>query len=136
MEYEYKCPEGAYPLQDFHEICRVCTPFQFALVDEISTDLLKGLRSYWGYKLMGRAFPQIFSAPYRQTYASDPKNLRAARTCLMSSITMPSLVGLRFHLPQGRPKTMSVCLFVGQAFQHQRLCTRFHHKGVGLQKRF
>jgi len=25
---EYKRPTGAYPLRDFHQICRVCTPFQ------------------------------------------------------------------------------------------------------------
>ena len=25
---EYKRPAGAYPLRDFHKICRVCTPFQ------------------------------------------------------------------------------------------------------------
>ena len=25
---EYKRPAGAYPLHDFHKICRVCTPFQ------------------------------------------------------------------------------------------------------------
>jgi len=27
---EYKRPAGAYPLRDFHKICRVCTPFQGA----------------------------------------------------------------------------------------------------------
>ena len=31
---------------------------------------------------------------------------------------------------------MSVCLFVRHAFERQRLCGRFHHEGVGLQKRF
>jgi len=25
---EYKRPTGAYPLRDFHKICRVCTAFQ------------------------------------------------------------------------------------------------------------
>ena len=25
---EYKRPTGAYPLRDFHKICRVCTKFQ------------------------------------------------------------------------------------------------------------
>ena len=28
---EYKRPTGAYPLHDFHKICRVCTAFQDAL---------------------------------------------------------------------------------------------------------
>ena len=32
--------------------------------------------------------------------------------CTRSSITMPSLVGLRFHPPPGGPKTLSFCLFV------------------------
>ena len=28
---EYKRPAGAYPLRDFHKICRVCTSYQDAL---------------------------------------------------------------------------------------------------------
>jgi len=50
---EYKRPAGAYPLRDFHKICRVCTPF---LVGFWSW-------SYWGFKLRGSGYPQIFSAP-------------------------------------------------------------------------
>ena len=60
---EYKRPAGAYPLCDFHKICRVCTPFQDALDVKIWLDLLKGLWSYGGFKLRGSGFPQIFSAP-------------------------------------------------------------------------
>jgi len=39
---EYKRPAGAYPLHDFHKICRICTPFQDVFAVEISLDLLKG----------------------------------------------------------------------------------------------
>ena len=60
---EYKRPAGAYPLRDFHKICRVCTPFQDALDVKIWLDLLKGLWSHRGFKLRGSGFPQIFSAP-------------------------------------------------------------------------
>ena len=60
---EYKRPAGAYPLRDFHKICSVCTAFQDALGVKIWLDLLKGLRSYGGFKLRGSGFPQIFSAP-------------------------------------------------------------------------
>ena len=62
---EYKRPAGAYPLRDFHKIRRVGTrtPFQDALAVKISLDLLKGLRSYGGFKLMGSGYPQIVSAP-------------------------------------------------------------------------
>jgi len=35
---EYKCPAGAYPLRDFHKICRVCTTFQDALGVKILLD--------------------------------------------------------------------------------------------------
>jgi len=31
---------------------------------------------------------------------------------------------------------LSVFLFVRQAFERQRLCTRFRHEGVSVQKRF
>ena len=29
-----------------------------------------------------------------------------------------------------------VCLFLRHAFERQRLCARFRHEGVGVQKRF
>jgi len=29
---EYNRPAGAYPLRDFHKICRVCTSFQFGWI--------------------------------------------------------------------------------------------------------
>ena len=60
---KYKRPAGAYPLRDFHKICRVCTTFQGALGVKIWLDLLKGLCSYGGFKLRASGFPQIFSAP-------------------------------------------------------------------------
>ena len=31
---------------------------------------------------------------------------------------------------------LSVCLSVRHAFERQRLCARFRHEGVGVQKRF
>jgi len=43
---EYKRPAGAYPLRDFHKLCRVCTSFQDALGVKILLYLLKGLWSY------------------------------------------------------------------------------------------
>jgi len=106
-DVEYNRQAGAYPLRTFHKICRVYTPFQDALTVKTSLDLLKGLWSYGGFKLTGSCYPQIFSADKRQNYASDPKRFRGTITCSRSSITMPSLVGLGFHPPPGRPKTLS-----------------------------
>ena len=59
---EYKRPTGAYPLRDFHKICRVCTPFQDALAGKIWLDLLEELWSYGCFKLRGYGYPEIFSA--------------------------------------------------------------------------
>ena len=70
---EYKRPAGAYPLRDFHEICRICTSFQDALAVKIWMDLLKGLQSYEGFKLRGSGFPQIFSAPSGETVRHAPQ---------------------------------------------------------------
>jgi len=99
--WNINAPARAYPLHDFHEICRVCTPFQDALAVKISLDLLKGLWSYGGFK---------FSVPpISETMRQIPKSFRGARTCSRSSITTPSLVGLGFHLPLS---FLSVCLFV------------------------
>jgi len=63
---EYKHPAGVYPSHNIHKICTLCTPFQDALAVKISLDLLKGLRSYGGFKLfklMLSGFCQIFSTP-------------------------------------------------------------------------
>jgi len=60
---EHKRPAGAYPLHDFHKICRVCTPFQDALAGKTWLDLLEGLWSYGGFRLRGSGSPQIFNAP-------------------------------------------------------------------------
>ena len=60
---EYKRPTGAYPLRDFHKICRVSTSFQDPLGVKIWLDLLKGLWGYGDFKLRGSCFPRIFSAP-------------------------------------------------------------------------
>jgi len=60
---KYKRHAGAYPLRDFHKICRVGNPFQCALAVKISLDSLKGLRSYGGFKLTGSGYPKIFCAP-------------------------------------------------------------------------
>jgi len=59
---KYKRPAGAYPLHDFHKICRIGTPFQEALAVKISLAALKGLRSYGGFKLTGSGYPQILCA--------------------------------------------------------------------------
>jgi len=40
---------GAYPLRDFHKICRICTSFQDALGVKIWLDLLKALWRYGGF---------------------------------------------------------------------------------------
>jgi len=60
---KYKRPTGAYPLRDFHKICRVCKQFHVALAVKMSLDLHKELCSYWGLELTGSGYPQLFSAP-------------------------------------------------------------------------
>ena len=60
---EYIRPAGAYPLCDFHKICRICSSLQDALAVKVSLNLLKGLWSYVRFNLTGSGYPQIFSAP-------------------------------------------------------------------------
>ena len=133
-------PAGAYPLRDFHKICRVCTSFHCMLAVKISLDLLKGLWSYRGFKLMGSGNPQFSAPPSGETMCQTQKRFRGGRTCSRSSITMPSLVGLRFHQPPGRPKTLTflVCLsvFVRHAFKQPSLCTKFDMKALDYRNDF
>jgi len=45
--------------------------------------------------------------------------------------------GARISAAAGAAKNVEffVCLFVRHAFERQRLCARFRHEGVGVQKR-
>jgi len=53
-----------------------------------------------------------------------PKRFRGARTCLRSSITMPSFVGLGYHPPLGQPKRLSFfCLSVSLSVCSSRFWT-------------
>jgi len=92
-------------LSNFHKIFRRCTTFQVALGVKISLDMLNGLWSYGCFKLAGSGYPQILSAPSRRNYVSDPISFKDPRTCSMTFITMPRLVGLGFKPPPRRPKT-------------------------------
>jgi len=96
-----------YPLHNFHEICRVCTLFQDVLNFKIWMDLLKGLRSYEGFKFRGLVPAKFWVPPSGETMSGTPKIFWGARTYLRSSMTMPSLMGLEFHMPPGQPKALS-----------------------------
>jgi len=72
---EYKRPAGAYPLRDFHNICRVHTPFQGALGVRILLDLLKGLWGYGGFKLKGLVAPRYSAPPSDETVRQTPNVL-------------------------------------------------------------
>jgi len=132
LNVEYKRPAGAYPLGDFRKICRVCASCKVTLGVKIWLDLLEGLWSYGGFKLRGLVSPKFSAPPIGETMRQTPKSFRGTRTCSRSSISSC----------QGQPKTLSffvclsVCLFVRHTFERQRLCARFRHEGVGVQKRF
>jgi len=98
---EYKRPTEAYPLSDFHKICRVCTPFQDCWICSRGYGVM-GVLSWWGLVV-----PKFSAPPSYETTCQISKRFRGARTCSRSSITMPSLVGLGFHLPPEWPKTLS-----------------------------
>ena len=128
---EYKRPAGAYSLRDFHKICRVCSPFHAALGIKISLGLLKGLRSYGGFKLTGLVIPK-FSVPLsgetmRQTPKSFEVQERARGPVPPCQVWWGSdfTKNVEFFVP------LSVCLSVRHAFERQRLCVRFRHEGVG-----
>ena len=60
--WNINAPQGRIPCAIFTQFA-VCIPFQGALAVKISLDLLKGLWSYGGFKLMESDYAQIFSAP-------------------------------------------------------------------------
>ena len=72
---EYKRPAGAYPLCDFHKICRICTSFQDASAVKVSLNFLKGLWSYRRFNLTGSDYPQIFQCPLAAKLCVRPPNV-------------------------------------------------------------
>jgi len=61
----------------------------------------------WVLSWWGLVTPKFSTPPSGKTVRETWKSFRGARTWSRSSITMPSLVGLGFHPPPGRPKTLS-----------------------------
>ena len=70
---EYKRTGEAYSLRDFHKIRRICTSFQDALAVKTSLDLLKGLRSYGGFKSMIWGFVRNFQHPVAAKLCVGPQ---------------------------------------------------------------
>ena len=65
---------GAYPLSDFHEICRFCTSFQNVSAVKVWMDLLKRLRSYGAFTLRRSGSPK-FSALLAGKLCVEPQRV-------------------------------------------------------------
>ena len=137
---EYKRPAWSYPLRDFHKISRIWTSFQDALAVKISLDLLKGLWGYGGLKLTGLVIHK-FSAPKRRNYASDTTKVLEVQERARGPLSPCQVCwSSDFTRRRGGQKRLAFCLFVclfdRHAFERQRLCARFRHEGVAVQKQF
>ena len=127
---------GAYPWHDFNKICSVCTSFLDALGVKISMDLLKGLWSYGGFKLMCSGYPQIFTARYRRNYASHHQTFWRCKNVLEVLYHHAKFGGARISPASGKAENVEfflsvclfVCLFVRHAFERQRLCAIFRNE--------
>jgi len=111
---EYKCFAGAYPLHDFHKICRVCTAFQIALAVKILLDLLKGLWSYWGFWVDGVSLHPSFQRPVAVKLCVRPQKFWICKNVL-KVLYRHAKFGARISPAAGAAKNvsfLSVCLFV------------------------
>jgi len=83
-----------------------------------------------------------FSAPLRRNYASNPEKFQRCKNVLEVFYDHAKFGGARISLAAGAAKNIEffaclfVCLSFRHAFERQRLCARFRHEGVGVQKRF
>ena len=84
-------------------------------------------------------FNQIFIATYRRNYASDPQTLSRYKNVLEVLCRHAKFGGARISPAAGAAQNVEFCLFVclsvRHAYQFQRLCNRFRHEGIGVQKR-
>jgi len=136
---EYKPPTGAYPLRNFHEVCRlwrVCRPtsFQDASVVKIWMDLLKGLRKYGGFKLRGRVSHE-FSALLAAKLCVGPQKVLRWKKVLEVLYHCARFGGSRIS-PAAKNVEFFVCLSVCYAFERQICAPDFTMKVLGVQKRF
>ena len=120
---EYKRPEGAYPVRDFHKICRVCTAFQDALGVKIWLDLLEGLWSYGGIKLRGLGSPK-FSAPLAAKQRVRPRNVLEVKERARGPLSPCQIWwGLDFtHHWAAKKVEFFVCLSVTITLLNVRVC--------------
>jgi len=94
-------------LRDFHKICRVRTPFQDALAVKISLHLLKGLRTYGGFKLTGQVIPIFSVPPSGETMRQIPKVLEVQEGAGGPLSPCQVWWGSDFTSPPRWPKTWS-----------------------------
>jgi len=109
---EYKCPAGAYPLRDFHKICRVCTAFQDALAVKIWLDLVQALWSYGGFKLRVSGSPKFSVPPSGETVRHTPKVLEVQERARGPLSPCQVWWGSDFTRRRGGQKRWVFCLFV------------------------
>jgi len=99
------------------KICRVCTPFQDALAAKIALDLLKGLWSYWGFKVRGSGSPKFSAPPSGKTMRQTPKSIQRCKNVLEVLYHHAKFGGARISPAAGVAKNVEffrlfVCLSV------------------------
>ena len=80
---EYKCPARAIPCAIF---TKVCTSFQDALAVKTWLDLLEGLWTYAGFKLMGSGYPKFSAPPSGETMRQTQK-VSEGQECTRGSLS-------------------------------------------------
>ena len=125
------CPSGATRLHNFYAILSVCTrlyvPCKF-LVWSLSGDKQPSIFPLWGIELSQLLcrddstivlviiiiiiiiFPQIFNSPRGET-TDRIKKVRGAKMGRISSISMPSMVGILGRAPAVDEKCDFFCFF-------------------------
>ena len=108
---KYKSITLAQPLHDFYQIFTHSGELRAGSCVKIKGGSLEEFWSYGGFNLRSSVTPKFSVHPSGETSALDPKCFWGARTCSRSSITMPSLVGLRLCTALGEPKKLSFLPF-------------------------
>jgi len=113
---EYKLPQGRTSCAIFIKFAESVPHFRIRLSVKISLDLLKGLQSYGGFKLMVSHFCQIFSTPQRQNCASDPQKFCRCKNVLEVLYHHAKFGGARISPAAGTAKNVE--FFVRLSVRH------------------
>ena len=129
--WNINAPQGRIPFAIFIKFAEFVPHFRMRWVLKFGWICSRGYGVMGVLSRGGRVSPKFPAPVSSETMCQTPKSFRRAMTKFGEARISPAA-----GVAKNVEFFLSVCLFVRHAFERQRLCARFRHEGVGVQKRF